>query len=117
MGDLEKRLTAYQACMTDHRSSITALETGLGRRRRQIYVPYPSAVMEFNARVEGLRTMLDTYNDEMLPALDRRRDQLNQLVKDYNADCADKSYFEEDWQAALAELGMKDPRPSKSGGK
>lgn len=117
LGDLEKRLTDYQASMTAHRSRITALEKELDRRRKQIDGTDPAAVKEYNARVERHRTMIDTYNEEMLPTLDRRRDQLNQLVKDYNAACADKSYFEEDWQAALAELGMKDPRPSKSGGK
>ena len=115
--DLEKRLSDYQASLASHRSRITALEKELDRRRKQIDGTDPAAVKEYNARVERHRTMIDTYNEEMLPTLDRRRDQLNQLVKDYNAACADKSYFEEDWQAALAELGMKDPRPSKSGGK
>ncbi len=117
LADLEKRLGTYQTSMTTYRSRISALEADLDKRRKQIDGTDPAAVKEYNTRVERHRKMIDTYNDEMLPTLDRRRDQLNQLVKDYNAGCADKSYFEQDWQAALAELGMKDPRPSKSGGK
>jgi len=117
LADLEKRLGDYQASMASHRTRITALEKDLDRRRKQIDGTDPSVVKEYNARVERHRAMIDTYNDEMLPTLDRRRDQLNKLVQDYNAGCADKSYFEEDWQAALTELGVRDPRPSKSGGK
>jgi Skp family chaperone for outer membrane proteins len=117
LGDLEKRLADYQASMATHRERITALEKELDRRRKQIDGTDPEAVKVYNARVERHRTMIDTYNDEMLPTLERRREQLNQLVRDYNRDCADKSYFEDDWQAALTELGVSDPRPSGSGGK
>ncbi|MDF1721379.1 MAG: hypothetical protein P1U65_11955 [Minwuia sp.] len=115
--DQEKRLVAYQQSMTTYRERIRALEADLDKRRKQIDGTDPAAVTEYNTRVERHRTMIDTFNDEMLPTLDQRRDQLNKLVSDYNARCADKSYFEEDWQAALAELGIADPRPTKSGGK
>ncbi len=117
LADLEKRLASYQASMTSYRNRISALEADLDKRRKQIDGTDPEAVKEYNARVERHRTMIDTYNDEMLPTLDQRRDQLNKLVSDYNGRCADKSYFEDDWQAALTELGIPDPRPTKSGGK
>lgn len=117
LADLEKRLVTYQASMTSYRERISALEADLDNRRKQIDGTDPAAVKEYNTRVERHRKMIDTFNEEMLPTLDQRRDQLNKLVTDYNGRCADKSYFEDDWQAALTELGVPDPRPSKSGGK
>ncbi len=115
--DMEVKLAAYEQTLTDYRKQIADLADDLDRRRKQIDGTDPKAVDIYNKRVDRHRNMIDRYNTKFLPTLTERKTRLNSGIDTYNNDCADKSYFEEDWLAAVEEMGIEDPRPQAGGGK
>lgn len=117
LDDREQKVADYEKTLTDYREKIAGLADDLQRRRQTVDGEDPKAVNEYNADIDRHRKMIETYNEQFLPTLEQRQSELNQQVGTYNADCADKAYFEDDWQAALKELDMEDPREEKGGGR
>lgn len=113
----EQQLAEYEQTLVDFKTDIEKLASDLDKRRKQIDGSDPKAVDTYNKRVDRHRAMIDRYNQKFLPTLSERRTALNGSIDAYNSNCADKAYFEEDWLAAVEELGIKDPRPSAGGGK
>ncbi|MEC9345275.1 MAG: hypothetical protein VYB54_03545 [Pseudomonadota bacterium] len=115
MLEQEARVADYEKTLSGYREKIAALRAELTERRKAIDAADPVAVNDFNSRVDRHREMTETYNDQFVPALEKRRQRMNELVGSYNERCANKGYFEEDWTAALAELGLPDPRRRAAG--
>lgn len=113
----EKQLADYEKTLLDFKTEIEDLAADLDERRKQIDGSDPKAVDAYNKRVDRHRAMIERYNDKFLPTLADRRTKLNASIDQYNTGCADKSYFEEDWLAAVEALGIEDPRPAAGGGK
>lgn len=117
ISDMEAKLDDYKKTVADFRAKIDELAAELDRRRKQIDGTDPDAVADYNRRVDRHAEMVERYNGSFLPNLKGRRKKLNAAIETYNSDCAEKSYFEEDWLAAVKELGIEDPRPKAGGGK
>jgi septal ring factor EnvC (AmiA/AmiB activator) len=113
----EQQLVDYEQTLSDFKADIEKLAADMDRRRKQIDGSDAKAVDVYNKRVDRHRAMIDRYNQKFLPTLAERRGKLNDSIDAYNSGCADKSYFEEDWLASVAELGIDDPRPEAGGGK
>lgn len=114
---MEEKLAEYEATLAGFLKQISDLADDLDKRRKQIDGTDPKAVDIYNKRVDRHRNMIERYNTKFLPTLADRKTKLNTAISTYNSDCADKAYFEEDWLAAIAELGVEDPRPQAGGGK
>lgn len=113
----ESQLADYEKTLLDFKTEIEELAADLDKRRKQIDGSDPKAVDAYNRRVDRHRAMIERYNEKFLPTLAERRSKLNTSIDQYNNGCADKSYFEEDWLAAVEEMGIEDPRPQAGGGK
>lgn len=117
IADMEAKVADYEQTLKTFRGQIHNLGDNLDRRRKQIDGTDPDAVAEYNRRVERHASMIERYYDKFLPNLEGRQQKLNAAIDAYNADCATKSYFEEDWVEAVKELGIEDPRKVADGGK
>lgn len=113
----EQQLADYEQTLVDFKADIEKLAADLDKRRKQIDGSDAKAVDVYNKRVDRHRAMIDRYNQKFLPTLSERRINLNTAIDQYNTNCADKAYFEEDWLAAVEALGIEDPRPAAGGGK
>lgn len=113
----EQKLGDYELTLADFKADIEKLAADMDKRRKQIDGSDAKAVDAYNKRVDRHRSMIDRYNQKFLPTLAERRARLNTSIDQYNSNCADKSYFEEDWLAAVQQLGIDDPRPEAGGGK
>ena len=113
----EKQLAEYEQTLFAFKTDIEELAADIDERRKQIDGTDAKAVDAYNRRVDRHRAMIDRYNQKFLPTLTERRANLNQAIDSYNTNCAGKAYFEDDWLAAVAEMGIEDPRPQAGGGK
>jgi len=113
----EKQLAEYEQTLFAFKTDIEELAADIDERRKKIDGTDAKAVDAYNRRVDRHRAMIDRYNQKFLPTLSDRRARLNGAIDTYNSDCAEKAYFEEDWVAAVEELGIKDPRAEAGGGK
>ena len=113
----EQQLADYEETVLEFKTEIEELAADLDKRRKQIDGSDSKAVDAYNRRVDRHRAMIDRYNNKFIPTLTSRREKLNAAIDQYNTGCADKSYFEEDWLAAVDEMGIQDPRPQAGGGK
>ncbi|WP_416897549.1 MAG: hypothetical protein ACMVY4_19110 [Minwuia sp.] len=114
---MEAQLADYEKTLAGFQQEIRDLAADLDRRRKQIDGTDAKAVDAYNKRVDRHGAMIDRYNTRFLPTLAERRSKLNAAIDTYNTDCADKAYFEEDWLAAVEEMGIEDPRAQAGGGK
>lgn len=113
----EEQLAEYEATVAKFTKQIEDLVADMDKRRKEIDGTDPKAVDAYNKKVDRHRTMIDRYNQKFLPTLTERRANLNAAIDFYNTNCAGKAYFEDDWLAAVAEMGIEDPRPQAGGGK
>lgn len=113
----EEQLAEYEATVAKFKNQIEDLADELDERRKEIDGTDAKAVDAYNKKVDRHRTMIDRYNEKFLPTLAQRRARLNEAIDFYNANCAGKAYFEDDWLAAVSEMGIEDPRPQAGGGK
>ena len=100
----------YRATVQQYLGKITKLGENLKRQRLEIDNTNPDAVKKYNDRIQEHANMIDRYNTRMVPQLVSRQDQLAKDVARYNKQCSGKKYFEDDWVAAVKELGIADPR-------
>lgn len=100
----------YRSTVQQYLEKITKLGEGLKRQRLEIDNTDPDAVKKYNDRIQEHASMIDRYNTRMAPQLVSRQEQLAKDVARYNKQCSGKKYFEDDWVAAVKELGIADPR-------
>lgn len=106
----EKAKDDYSLTVQQYLGKITKLGEGLKRQRLEIDNTDPDAVKKYNDRIQEHASMIDRYNTRMVPQLVSRQEQLAKDVARYNKQCSGKKYFEDDWVAAVKELGIADPR-------
>ena len=100
----------YRATVTEFLGKINKLTESLKLQRVEIDNTDADAVKDYNSRVENQQQMIARYKERMLPQLNQREAQLSKSIERYNKRCSGKKYFEDDWVAAVKELGIEDPR-------
>jgi hypothetical protein len=106
-------ISRVEAAMAHRRDTLEAEERSIDARRPQIDARSQQAVDVFNATIKTHVAAVNLYNDDVNKAR-QRVEALNEKIDAFNTSCAGRSYYVDDMDAVLAELGPSPAPPTNA---
>jgi hypothetical protein len=104
-------LDGVEATMSHRRDTLETEKRSIDARRSQIDAKSQQAVDDFNASIKKHIAAVNLYNDDINKAGERVQ-ALNEKIDAFNTGCAGHSYYVDDMDAVLAELGPSPAPPT-----
>jgi hypothetical protein len=104
-------MQGVEATINHRRDTLEAEERSIDAQRPRIDTKSQRAVDAFNATVNAHVTAVNLYNADIGKATERLQ-ALNEKIDAFNTGCAGRSYYLDDMNAVLAELGPSPAPPT-----
>lgn len=105
INELGELIDADEVALQKRAEQIDQMGRSLDNRQARVDVYSKASVDAYNREVDRHRKAVAEYN-LATPVFNARAADFNNRVQGFNANCAGKSYYEDDMQTARAALGM-----------
>ena len=100
-----ERIDADEVVLQQRADQIDQMGRSLDSRQSRVDVSSKASVDAYNREVDRHRKAVAEYNDGT-PPFNARVAAFNNRLQGFNANCAGKSYYEDDMQMARTALGI-----------